>query len=112
MDLNDRANFQQEGYQRPLPQQIEGMLEASYHLRQTKYWIDDPGSIGNATACLDCLALSTVLQALTSHNYLNYHHYIVGKFSEQICWFKEECKEFIHLMCECPALAMECLGSV
>ena len=52
---------------------------------QKKYWIDDPGSLGDATARLDCLTLSTVLQALTGHNYLNYHHHIAGNFSEQNC---------------------------
>ncbi len=48
---------------------------------QTKYWIDNPGSLGDATARLDRLTLSTVLQALTGHNYLNYHHHIAGNFS-------------------------------
>ncbi len=80
---------------------------------QTTYWIDNPGSIGNAMACLDCLSLSIVLQALTGHNYLNYHHYIAGNFSEQICrFYKEDREELIHFMCECPGLAMEHLGSV
>ena len=80
---------------------------------QTKYWIDNPGSLGDATARLDRLTLSTVLQALTGHNYLNYHHHIAGNFSEQNCRFcGEGCEEFIHLACECPALAMERLGSV
>ena len=47
------------------------------------------------------------------HNYLNYHHRIVGNFSEQICRFcGEEREEFIHLACECPALARERLSSV
>ncbi len=78
-----------------------------------KCWIDDPGSLGDATACLDHLTLSTVLQALSGHNYLNYHHHIAGNFSEQNCRFcGEGCEEFIHLACECPALAMERLGSV
>ncbi len=45
---------------------------------QTKYWIDDPGSIGDAMACLDHLTLSTISQALTGHNYLNYYHHIPG----------------------------------
>ncbi len=80
---------------------------------QAKYWIDNPGSIGDTTACLDHLTVSMVLQALTSHNYLKYHHYIVGIFSEQICRFcKEEREEFVHLTCECPTLAMECLSSI
>ena len=80
---------------------------------QTKYWIDDPGSLGDATARLDRLTLSTVLQALTGHNYLNYHHHIAGNSSEQNCRFCGEGREeFIHLACECPALATERLGSV
>ena len=64
-------------------------------------------------ARLDCLTLSTVLQALTGHNYLNYLHYIAGNFSKQNCRFCGEGREeFIHLVCGCPALAMERLGSV
>ncbi len=81
---------------------------------QTKYWIDDPGSTGNATACLDHLTLSIVLQALTGHNYLNYHHHIAGNISEQNCRFcREGHEEFIHLACrKCEALTTEHLGSV
>ncbi len=51
---------------------------------QTKYWLDVPGSIGDAVACLNCPTLSVVLQTLMGHNYLNYHHHMVGNFSEQI----------------------------
>ncbi len=71
--------------------------------RQAKYWIDDPGGIGDAMARLDRLTLSTVLQALTGHNYLNYHHHIAGNFSERKCRFcGEGCEEFMHLVCEDP----------
>ncbi len=81
--------------------------------QQTKYWIDVPGSISDAGSCLDCTTLSIVLQAITGHNNLNYHHYIAGNLSEQFCRFcREEREEFIHLVCECSALTMECLASV
>ena len=113
VDLNDCANFNK----RAIPDLFHNRWRERWkHLttcHQTKYWIDDPSSIGNATADLDHLTLSIVLQALIGHNYLNYHHHIAGNFSEQICrFYKEECEEFIHLLCECPALATEHLGSV
>ncbi len=75
--------------------------------------MDVPSSIGHAAARLDHPTLSIVLQPLTGHNYLSYHHYIVGSLSEQICRFcGDEGEEFIHLVGECLALAMERLGSV
>ncbi len=112
VDLNDHTNLNK----RAIKDLFHERWRECWHLTtccQAQYWIDNPGSIDNATARLDCLAFSIVLQALTGHNYLNYHHYIVGNFSEQICRFcKEEHEEIIYLVCECPALATECLSSV
>ncbi len=72
---------------------------------QTKFWLEDPSSLGDVLARLDCLTLDLALQATTGHNYLNYHHNIVGNISVQICHFcQEECKEFICLACGCSAL--------
>ncbi len=80
---------------------------------QTKYWIDIFSSIGNAAVHLDCPTLSIVLQVITGHHYLNYHHHIVGHLSEQICRFcGKECEELLHLACKCPALALECVSFV
>ncbi len=46
------------------------------------------------------------------HNYLNYHHNI-GSISEQTCHFCGESREeFMHLACECPALARVHLDAV
>ncbi len=81
--------------------------------RQTKFWLEDHSSLGDALACLDHRTLGLALQAITGHNYLNYHHNIVGNISEQIyqfCW--EEHEEFIHLVCKCPALARVCQDTV
>ncbi len=81
--------------------------------RQTKFWLRDPGSPGDALACLDRLTLDLALQAIPGQNYLNYHHNIVGKISEQICRFcGEEHEEFIHLACECSTLARVLLDLV
>ncbi len=80
--------------------------------RQTKFWLEDPGCLGDALARLDRLTLSLALQAITGHNYLNYHHNM-GNSSEQICRFCGESREeFIHLACECPALARVRLDTV
>ncbi len=112
VDLNDHANFNKRAVNDLFHDRWRECWKHLTTCCQTTYWIDDPGSIGDAMAYLDCLMLSIVLQALTSHNYLNYHHYIAGNFSEQICRFCKELEEFIHLTCECPALAMERLSSV
>ncbi len=73
---------------------------------QTKFCLEDPGSLGDALAHLDHPTLCLALQVITGHNYLNYHHNVTGNISEQICQFcQEEREEFIHLACECPALA-------
>ncbi len=34
---------------------------------QTKFWWEDPRSLGDALACLDCLTLGQALQAITGH---------------------------------------------
>ncbi len=74
---------------------------------QTKFWLGNPGGLGDALAHLDRLTLDLALQATTGHNYLNYHHNIVGKISEQICHFcGEEHDEFIHFVCKCSALGL------
>ncbi len=52
---------------------------------QTKFWLEEPGSLGDALACLDLPTLGLALQAITGHIYLNYHHNIAGNISEQIC---------------------------
>ncbi len=79
---------------------------------QTKFWIEDPGCLGDALARLDRPTLGLAIQAITGHNYLNYHHNI-GSISEQTCRFcKESREEFIHLACECPALARVRLEAV
>ncbi len=111
VDLNDCTNFNKRAIKDLFHDRWRECWKHLTTCCQTKYRIDDPSSIGDATAHLDHLTLSIVLQALTSHNYLNYHHYIAGNFSKQICRFcKEECEEFIHLVC--PSLAMERLLSV
>ncbi len=80
---------------------------------QTKFWLEDPGSLGNALAHLDHPTLGLALQAITEHNYLYYHHNVTGNISEQICRFcQEKHEEFIHLVCKCPALARVCLDTV
>ncbi len=80
---------------------------------QTKFWLEDPGSLGNALTHLDHLTLGLALQAITGHNYLYYHHNITGNISKQVCWFcQEEREEFIHLACKCPTLARVCLDTV
>ena len=56
-----------------------------YHVFPTKFWLEDPCSLGDAQARLDRPTLGLALQAITGHNYLNYHHNIVGNISEQIC---------------------------
>ncbi len=113
VDMGDCANSNKRAIQGLFHDRWREHWKHHTTCRQTKYWIDDPGSIGDATACLDRLTLSTVLRALTGHNYLNYHHHITGSISKQSCRFcREGREEFIHLACECPALAMECLGSV
>ncbi len=43
---------------------------------QTKFWLEDPGSLGDALAHLDHPTLSLALQAIAGQNYLNYHHNI------------------------------------
>ncbi len=66
-----------------------------------------------------CSTLSLIPQALTGHNYLNYHEMIVGNIhsdcSAENCRFCRFCrdkhKEFYHLACECDALAGERLDS-
>ncbi len=70
----------------------------------TKFWLEDPSSLGDALARLDCLTLGLALQATTGHIYLNYHHTsnITGNVSEQICWFsQEEHEEFTHVQVPC-----------
>ncbi len=75
---------------------------------QTKFWLEDPGSLGDALAHLDRITLGLALQAMTGHNYLNYHHNIVGNISEQICQFCwEEHEEFI---CSLHVSALHSLG--
>ena len=79
---------------------------------QTKFWLEDPGCLGDALARLDSLTLGLALQAITGHNYLTYHHNI-GSTSEKTCRFcKESQEEFIHLACKCPALARVRLDAV
>ncbi len=113
VDLKDCANSNKRAIQDLFHDRWRECWKYLTTCRQTKYWIDDPGSIDNATARLDHLTLSTVLQALTGHNCLNYHHYIAGNISEQSHRFcREGCEEFIHLVCKCPALAMEHLSSI
>ncbi len=53
--------------------------------RQTKLWLAAPGGLGDTLACLAYLTLGLALQAIAGHDYLNYHHNVVGKISEQIC---------------------------
>ncbi len=85
VDLNNCTNFNKRAIKDLFHNRWRECWKHLTTCHQTKYWRDDPGSIGTATAHLDHLTLSIVLQALTSHNYLNYNHYIVGNFSEQIC---------------------------
>ncbi len=49
---------------------------------QTKIWISMPGKIGKEVNLLGCDTLSTVIQALMSHNYLNYHCSKVSKVNK------------------------------
>ncbi len=61
VDLNDHTNFNKTAIKDLF---CNRWRECWKHLTtccQTKYWIDDPSSIGNATACLDRLTLSIVL---------------------------------------------------
>ena len=83
-DLNDRANFNKRAIKDLFHNRWRERWKHLTICCPTKHWIDDPGSIGDATAHLDHLTLSTVLQALTGHNQLNYHHYIAGNFYKQI----------------------------
>ncbi len=78
----------------------------------TKFQLEDPGNLHDSLASLDHLTLGLAIQAIMGHNYLNYHHDIVGNISEQICQFCwEEHEEFIHLVCECTALTRVCLDT-
>ncbi len=80
---------------------------------QAKFWLEDPGSLDDALACLDHLTLDLALQARMGHKYLNYHHDMVGSISKETCQFcLEECEQFIHHECKCPALARVCLDTV
>ncbi len=113
VDLNDCANLNKRVIKDLFRNRWRECWKDITTYHETKYGIDDPCSIGNAMAHQDCLMLSILLQSLTGHNYLNYPHYMAGNFSEQIRRFcKEEHVEFIHLVCKCPALATECLGSI
>ncbi len=57
-----------------------------------------PGIMGKEVNLLGHATLSTFIQALTGHNYLNYHCSKVNKFPTENCYFcEEECKEFVHL---------------
>ncbi len=80
---------------------------------QTKMWISMLGIMGKGINLLRHIPLSTVIQALTGHNYLKYHCSKVNKFPRETCHFcGEECKEFAHLACECPALTRDHLASI
>ncbi len=77
VDLNDRTNFSKRAIKDLFH---DRWREGWKHLTtswQTKYWIGDPGSIGDATAHQDNLMLNIALHALTDHNYLNYYHHTV-----------------------------------
>ena len=80
--------------------------------QQTKYWAETPGSLPHWVICNSCDTLSLILQALTGHNYLNYHGMIVGNIHSDHCRFcRDKHKEFYHLVCECDAIARERLES-
>ncbi len=76
--------------------------------RQTKFWISKPGIMGKQIQMLGRATLSNVIQALTGHNYLNYHCSQMDRSLPETCRFcGEGHEEFIHLARECPALAKE-----
>ncbi len=76
--------------------------------RQTKIWISTLGIMGKEVNLLGHATLSTVIQALTGHNYLNYHCSKVDKFPTENCrCCREERKEFVHLARKCLTLARE-----
>ncbi len=80
--------------------------------RQTKYWIETPGSLPHWVIRVSHSTLSLILQALTGHNYLNYHEKIVGNIHSDCCRFcRDKHEEFYHLTRECNALARERLDS-
>ncbi len=79
---------------------------------QTKYWIQTPGSLPHWVIRLSRSMLSLILQALTGHNYLNYHKKTVGNIhSDRSRYCRDKCEEFYHLTRKCDALAWERLDS-
>ncbi len=82
---------------------------------QTKFWLEDPGSLGDALACLDRPTLGLALQATTGHNYLNYHHNMTGNKvvspSKSVDSARRNVRSLFTL-CECPALTRVRLDTV
>ncbi len=76
-------------------------------------WISKPGIMGKQIQMLRRATLSNVIQALTGHNYLNYHGSQMDRSLSETCRFCGEGREeFIHLAHECPALAKERLEHI
>ena len=101
--------------------QIETLFQNKWQIRwknlsswrQTKFWISKPGIMGKQIQMLGQATPSNVIQALTGHNYLNYHCSQMDRSLSETCRFcGEGHEEFIHLTCECPALAKDRLEHI
>lgn len=77
--------------------------------RQTKLWLPMPTTAHiKSMISLDRRSLSQITQAVTGHNYLNYHQYVCGKRTEKVCRFCHISEEtFHHVATECPTLDRE-----
>ena len=76
--------------------------------RQTKLWVLTPGAVGRLVTKLDQGKLGKIIQALTGHNYLNYHRSVLQESLTDKCRFCGEAREeFVHLVRECTALTKE-----
>ena len=70
-----------------------------HHLLTDQILDSLPWVLGCSASQLDCNTLGRVIQAITSHNYVNYHGMKLGETQSPTCRFcGENCEEFIDMV--------------